>query len=91
MDVEGAEFELLQHLVRSGAAGLVDQLAVEWHAHKFPRAERERLKARRVAIESQLAAAGIKSVDWAQMYDAGGWQLSGTRGAGRRARRAGGH
>ena len=74
VDVEGAEFELLHHLVRTGAANLIDQLAVEWHAHKFPRDERAQLTARRIAIESQLAAAGVKTVDWAQMYDAGRWQ-----------------
>lgn len=76
IDVEGAEFDLLEHLLaaRAGAvAGLLDELAIEWHAHKFPPLERPKLKARRTAIASKLKAAGVRFVDWDRLYDKGGW------------------
>ena len=31
MDIEGSEFPVLRHLLRSGALSLVDELDVEWH------------------------------------------------------------
>ena len=34
MDIEGAEYEVLQHLIDTGALCLIDELAVEWHVNK---------------------------------------------------------
>lgn len=32
MDIEGAEYEVIPHLVETGAYKLVDVLMVEWHS-----------------------------------------------------------
>ena len=34
MDIEGAEFQVLEHLLRTGRADLIDTLAIEWHTTK---------------------------------------------------------
>lgn len=35
MDIEGAEFDVLEHLISTGRAGLLDLLLVEWHVSRF--------------------------------------------------------
>jgi FkbM family methyltransferase len=52
MDIEGAEYEVLEHMLGTGTLGLVDVLAVEWHAHKLPEPERSRC----LAFEQRLRA-----------------------------------
>ena len=42
VDIEGGEYELLEHLIAEGRTYLIDELSVEFHARKFPKfAERE--------------------------------------------------
>jgi FkbM family methyltransferase len=63
LDIEGGEWELLDHLTRSGAAQLIDHLAVEWHLGQRARRlskERTRLKAWQSQIEARLAQAGVR-------------------------------
>lgn len=36
MDIEGAEYEVLEHLVKTDAINLIDILYIEWHYKKFP-------------------------------------------------------
>lgn len=76
MDIEGAEFDVMEHVIKSGAVGLIDQIALEWHAHKYPMPEKEKLNKRRAAIEANLTAAGVKMIDWDQFYDSGRWRVS---------------
>lgn len=65
MDIEGAEFEVLEHLLRSGRALLVDTLAVEWHISKRAQGgARAALQLRQAAILKGLARANVKIVDW---------------------------
>ena len=65
MDIEGAEFEVLQHLVASGAAALVDSLACEWHTSKRGgKAGRLKALAWQARISKGLARAGVRLTDW---------------------------
>jgi FkbM family methyltransferase len=36
MDVEGAEYRILEHLIENGADGNVERLLVEWHPDRQP-------------------------------------------------------
>tara|TARA_B110001452_G_C15235819_1_gene427872 strand:+ start:1821 stop:2726 length:906 start_codon:yes stop_codon:yes gene_type:complete len=67
LDVEGAEYELLEHLVERGAMGLVDWLAVEWHlGQRAPRkgSKREQLERRQERLEHQLKKMGVRRFVW---------------------------
>jgi FkbM family methyltransferase len=65
MDIEGAEFEVLEHLLRDGSAALVDTLAIEWHTSKRGQGGAKTALIRRQAnIVSGFTRAGCKVVDW---------------------------
>jgi hypothetical protein len=36
MDIEGAEFELLVHLIKENVLGLIDTIAIEYHKYMSP-------------------------------------------------------
>ena len=68
-DLAGAEFELFEHLLSSGAAGaLVDEASVEWHLGKRVShgdgAQKKKLHARQQRIVDGLAAAGVRLTKW---------------------------
>ena len=65
-DIEGAEFELLEHLLETGAAGLIDEASIEWHLDKRAQRGRERvhLKSRQRSIAERLAQAGVRLTEW---------------------------
>ncbi len=44
MDIEGAEYEILEELIKSGAIRLINYLYVEWHARLLPPEYEEREK-----------------------------------------------
>ena len=59
------EFEVLEHLLRSGVASLVDTLAVEWHTTKRGQGgARATLQAREQRIVTQLERAGVRLTKW---------------------------
>ena len=59
------QFEVLEHMLRSGTASLVDSLSVEWHTSKRGKGgARTALQARQRRIEEGLQRAGVKLVDW---------------------------
>ena len=62
LDIEGGEWELLEHLLRRGAAPLIDFLAVEWHLGQraLTAAERGPLRERKARIELHLAQACVR-------------------------------
>ena len=35
MDIEGAEYEVLEKMIKDGSIGLIDELYVEWHSFKL--------------------------------------------------------
>ena len=65
LDIEGGEWELLEHLLSSGTAPLIDYMSVEWHlGQRAPRptAERRQLKKRQHRIGQQLSEAGVRTL-----------------------------
>jgi len=52
MDVEGAEFDVLEHLLKTRQMGLIDILLVEWHTSRFPNPWK--LRYRRFLIKMRL-------------------------------------
>ena len=64
MDIEGAEYDVIEHLIKTGAIDLISVIAVEWHAHKFA----EPLRSQYIAIENKLRAYSssnrIRVLDW---------------------------
>lgn len=53
VDIEGAEYDLLEKLLADGTIALVDRLYCEWHRHKVPIAE-----GRQEALVERLVKAG---------------------------------
>jgi len=62
MDVEGAEFDVLEHLLRMKMINLIDVLLVEWHPSRFPNPWR--LRYRRFLIKTRLLFLPITTEDW---------------------------
>ena len=59
IDVEGSELDLFEHLIATGAIGLIDEVFVEWHSWFVP------AKARRMsAILAELSRRGIPHHFW---------------------------
>lgn len=56
MDIEGAEYAVLQHMIEQGTIGLVDRLLIEFHADKF---DDDRLQQRDWAVREVLQLMGI--------------------------------
>ena len=64
MDIEGAEFEVVRHLVLTGAAQLIDEIAIEWHLAKVgPKKASQRREEMNLLVRD-LKAAGAKARDW---------------------------
>ena len=63
-DIEGAEFDLFEHLLRTGAAGIIDEASVEWHLSKRPMAEKQALRVRQNSISKRLMACGVRLTTW---------------------------
>jgi FkbM family methyltransferase len=64
MDIEGAEYDVIERLLESGAADRIDILAVEWHAHKFPEPQRSRYLAIEKRIKEYANSARVTVLDW---------------------------
>jgi len=65
MDIEGAEFEVLEHLLRTRKASLIDTMAIEWHTTKRAKGRARAILLRRQAdIVIGLGRAGCKVVQW---------------------------
>jgi FkbM family methyltransferase len=64
MDIEGAEYDIIDHLLNTGAIDLISVIAVEWHAHKFA----EPVRSQFIAIENKLreysSSNPIRILDW---------------------------
>ena len=59
IDVEGGEYDLLEHLLQTGAAGLLDELFVEWHGWRH---EANAVKISH--LQGRLSAAGVGRMHW---------------------------
>ncbi len=62
MDVEGAEFDVLEHLLRTKQIDLIDVLLVEWHVSRFPNPWK--LRYRRFLIKLRLLFRPIVVENW---------------------------
>ena len=69
LDVEGAEFELVEHLLTSKSTGPISVLAIEWH-HKrrgVRMMDRRLLRNQMLALEKRLAAVGVQTLPWDEL------------------------
>lgn len=64
MDIEGAEFEVLEHLLDRGAAVLLDNMSIEWHTAKRGFGAAAKLQRRQAAIIRRLRRAGVRMIEW---------------------------
>ena len=64
MDIEGAEYDVIDHLMKTGAIDLIDILAVEWHANKFPEPQKSRYLEIEENIKSYANNSRISVLDW---------------------------
>ncbi len=68
LDVEGAEFDILQHMIEDGSLGYVDWLFIEFHAEKVgkPLSEETRLReaAEALGVRVVIDAEGQATGDW---------------------------
>ncbi|MBT8355111.1 MAG: FkbM family methyltransferase [Desulfobacterales bacterium] len=62
MDVEGAEFDVLEHLLKTKKMALINVLLVEWHPSRFPNPWK--LRYRRFLIKMRLLFLPIISENW---------------------------
>ena len=60
VDIEGAEFEVFEHLLDKGAAGLVDTASIEWHTDKRGGG----LKQQQRRLTKRLGRAGVRLGTW---------------------------
>ena len=86
MDIEGAEFSLLPHLLMAGALCSVTHLRTEWHLNSQPEAQRMSGVALRLGLHNILTQ-GCPHVLWRQRQhaataDGGGGGGSGGSGSG---------
>ena len=63
VDIEGAEFEVFEHLLARGAAALVDTASIEWHTAKRG-AGGGKLRQRQKRIEGGLQNVGVRLTVW---------------------------
>ena len=59
VDIEGAEFEVFEHLLKERAARLVDVASIEWHT-----AKRGAKRDRAARIDAELRRAGVRLMPW---------------------------
>ena len=64
MDIEGAEYDVIEHLLETGTIDRINVIAVEWHAHKFA----EPLRTKYFNVEKRLRdyslSNRIRVLDW---------------------------
>jgi len=56
MDIEGAEYDVLEHMKEEGTLDMVDYLGLEFHAHRFPDHQRDNIRKREEMLRSVLEA-----------------------------------
>lgn len=64
MDIEGAEYDVIEHLLVTGAIDRIDVLAVEWHAEKFPEPIRSRYAEIEARLRQYASGKALTVLDW---------------------------
>ena len=62
MDIEGAEFDVLEKIISKGGINRINTILIEWHANRFP--NKWELRIRRAIIKLRLWLKGIKFYTW---------------------------
>lgn len=63
LDVQGAEYGLVPHLIHTGAIALLDEIHVEWHDYLFEDTSIE-IDAPKVLLEAAVREHGLKYEEW---------------------------
>jgi hypothetical protein len=64
MDVEGAEYAVLEQLLHNGTITLVSELMVEFHTQRFDKNQRPHYARREAAIREELCYLPVKILSW---------------------------
>jgi len=64
MDIEGAEYAVLEELVNDGTIALVNDLMVEFHTHQFDQKQRPRYARREAEIREKLSRFPVQILRW---------------------------
>lgn len=64
IDIEGGEYDLIEHLIKTGSIDKINVMAIEWHAHKFPEPQRSKYLAVESKLKSYAAQSNIVVLDW---------------------------
>ena len=64
MDIEGAEYAVLEELVRDGTIRLVNELMVEFHTQQFHQNQRAHYARREAAIRDELSHSPVQILSW---------------------------
>src|SRR6202035_2855296 len=64
MDVEGAEYAVLEELVDNGTITLVSELMLEFHTERFDKTQRPRYARREAGIRDELCHLAVKILSW---------------------------
>ena len=64
MDIEGAEYAVLEELVRDGTITLVSELMVEFHTEQFGQNQRPHYARREAAIRDELSRFPVQILSW---------------------------
>lgn len=62
LDIEGAEYDLLEHLIKSHVLPRIKKMYIEWHSYAMK--NKESLDIRQQQIESVLKENNIKVISW---------------------------
>lgn len=64
VDIEGAEYHLLEHLIVTGKLSVINSIAIEWHSNKFGLENEAQYLARKNIIKLKIWESGIRYFEW---------------------------
>jgi FkbM family methyltransferase len=64
MDIEGAEYDVIEHLIDEGTIKLLNVVAVEWHAKKFPEPLRSKYESIEKRLKEYASTNNLTVLDW---------------------------
>ena len=68
MDIEGAEYAVLDKMLRDGSIDLVDAVWAEWHNEGGGDRAAAGQGGKRAAMEARLRARGVRTLDWEELF-----------------------
>lgn len=64
MDIEGAEYLVLEHMNKMGTLGMINYLIIEYHSYLFEGKQRQEYEAREDHVRDLLAKAAVQVHQW---------------------------